>query len=98
MTTCLPSVRPPVPEEHWGRFCINGQLLQGYTIQTPEPLEPDKEAVDALLSCLDDMDICGDTLDSPTEQQAPVPTDTAPEKAPAQKTIHPKQKKQSPTR
>lgn len=58
-------IAPPIPRDQAGRFCVNGVLLPGYTIE--RPMEPSKEAVDELLSLLED----GET----PEQEAPVPED-----------------------
>lgn len=48
---------PPIPDKFKNIFRINGSLLPGYTIAPPEKMEPDKDAVDALLDCLGDEDI-----------------------------------------
>ena len=37
-------------------FSINGCLAPGYTLAPPDKEEPDKQAVDDLLACLDDSD------------------------------------------
>lgn len=56
---------PPIPRDQAGRFCVNGVLLPGYTVE--RPMEPSKEAVDELLSLLEDGEA--------PEQEAPVPED-----------------------
>lgn len=48
---------PPIPQEHKERFSINGQLMPGYTVEAPESDRPDQGQVDALLNCLDDIDM-----------------------------------------
>ncbi len=86
---------PPIPENQKRMFSVNGHLLPGYTLAPPERAEPDKEAVNALLSCLDDGDIEATSADS---QPEPPPAATPPKKIPAKKPIHPKQKKSAPVR
>lgn len=53
-------ISPPIPKEDKKRFCFNGILLPGYTVESPELLEPDKAEVDDLLSFLEDEDIGGE--------------------------------------
>lgn len=62
-------ISPPIPKEHEKRFCINGVLLPGYTVESPELLEPDKEQVDDLLSLLLDEDIGGEAPELPPDPQ-----------------------------
>lgn len=47
---------PPIPNECKRMFSINGCLAPGYTLAPPDKEEPDKQAVDDLLACLDDSD------------------------------------------
>lgn len=62
---CFETLSPPVPESVKSLFCVNGQLLQGYSVtkdgpaaeMSPEQLKPDDKAVEALLTCLDDNDL-----------------------------------------
>lgn len=61
---------PPIPKEQEGYFCVNGILLPGYTIESPELLEPDKDHVDDLLSLLSDMDIDGEAQEQLSAPQA----------------------------
>lgn len=58
---------PPVPDNHKRMFSVNGHLLPGYTLAPPERTEPDKAAVDVLLSCLEAADI------TPAQTAAPEP-------------------------
>ena len=58
---------PPVPADARQRFCVNGVLLPGYTVEAPIPPRPD---VDELLSLLEDGDM--DALPQP-EEPAPPP-------------------------
>ena len=50
-------VSPPIPKADQKRFCVNGVLLPGYTVETPVRTEPDEAAVDDLLECLFEEDI-----------------------------------------
>lgn len=50
-------ISPPIPEEHKRRFFINGQLMRGYTVEVKESERPDAEQVNALLDCLDELDV-----------------------------------------
>lgn len=45
---------PPIPETDRQRFCVNGVLLPGYTVQAP--LTPDAATVADLLACLNFQD------------------------------------------
>lgn len=63
-------ISPPIPEEHQKRFYVNGVLLPGYTVETPELLEPDKGQVDDLLSFLIDEDISNKAPEQPPAPQA----------------------------
>lgn len=76
---------PPIPAEHKSRFSINGQLMQGYTVAAKEREHPDQGQVDALLDCLDDVDM----LEVPT---------LVPKKQHPQKEKHTIKKKHSLTR
>ena len=56
-------VSPPIPPDQKGRFCVNGVLLPGYTVETPE--RTPQEVADSLLSLLEDDDL-------PREQEEPI--------------------------
>ena len=58
-------IAPPIPADARKRFCVNGVLLPGYTVDVPAPPPPN---VDELLSLLEDGDM--DALPQPEE---PVP-------------------------
>lgn len=58
-------ISPPIPADARKRFCVNGVLLPGYTVDVPAPPPPN---VDELLSLLEDGDM--DALPQPEE---PVP-------------------------
>ena len=76
-------ISPPIPEEHKKRFFVNGVLLPGYTVETPQLTQPDPNTVDDLLSYLDDDDM-------PSFQQPEEPPAPAPSKAAAKKKSAPK--------
>lgn len=72
-------ISPPIPADARQRFCVNGVLLPGYTVDAPTPPPPD---VDELLSLLEDGDM--DVLPQPEEPApppAPPPRRQAPKKA-----------------
>lgn len=50
------TVSPPIPKEVKEMFCVNGQLLQGYTMAHPEAKKKEITVAD-LLDCLEDGDI-----------------------------------------
>lgn len=52
---------PPIPKDQAGRFCVNGSLLPGYTVEQSRA-----ETVDALLDCLEDEDL---PPDEPVRQE-----------------------------
>lgn len=67
-------IAPPIPEEHQKRFFVNGVLLPGYTVDTPELTRPDEKNVDNLLSLLEDEDIIsGPPLEEPAPAEQPAP-------------------------
>lgn len=82
------TLSPPVPESVKALFCVNGQLLQGYSIMCQEkehsavdvPLEPDPKAVDALLECLEDDDL-PPTAPEATQKKAAEPINPPAKKA-----------------
>lgn len=47
-------ISPPIPAEHEKRFCVNGVLLPGYTMEAPK--RTPQEVADELLGFLDDED------------------------------------------
>lgn len=48
-------ISPPIPQDQKGRFCVNGVLLPGYTVEVPE--RTPQEVADDLLSLLEDGDL-----------------------------------------
>lgn len=88
---------PPIPKEHCRRFCVNGLLLPGYAVDSPEVIAPDESAVEELLGFLNDGDLPGDSQETQIAQQP----ETSPEeiwsrhRKQRQETV---QNKQAPTR
>lgn len=72
-------ISPPIPEDAKRRFCVNGVLLPGYTVDAPTPPPPD---VDELLSLLEDGDM-GVLVqpEEPAPSPAPPPRRQSPKKA-----------------
>lgn len=68
------AVSPPIPKEVKEMFCVNGQLLQGYTVARPKAKEKEVSVAD-LLECLGEEDI------SP-KQLTPVPSQSIQNKEP----------------
>lgn len=50
------SVSPPIPKEVKEMYCVNGQLLQGYTMARPQVKKKEVSVAD-LLDCLEEGDI-----------------------------------------
>lgn len=61
------SVSPPVPMEAKALFCVNGQLLQGYSVLRAPPAR-EEVTVNDLLNCLDEADM---EVSPPPEQAVP---------------------------
>lgn len=62
-------ISPPIPEKDKKHFCINGTLMPGYTIESPERLEPDNKEMEDLLSFLSDEDISDEAPELPPDPQ-----------------------------
>lgn len=77
-------ISPPIPENEQKRFCINGVLLPGYTVEAPVPDRPDEKNVEDLLSLLEDGDM--DALPQPEE---PAPSPALPSRRQAPKKTRP---------
>lgn len=96
---CFESLSPPVPAETKELFCVNGQLLQGYSLQ---PLVPQKEKVtlEDLLDCLEDGDMAGLSEAQPVSSgPAPLPEEKPPAGPPLSSSIQaqtPDRQKQEP--
>ena len=87
---CFSSLSPPIPMEAKELFCVNGQLLQGYSLM---PAAPEKETVtlDDLLECLEDGEAAREAPErpapAPEAPQPPVQRLPAPKRAPAKAPI-----------
>ncbi len=69
---CFESLSPPIPAEAKELFCVNGQLLQGYSLARPVP-KRERVTLDDLLECLED----GDLVEAaPMAVEAPPPAAT----------------------
>ena len=77
--SCFEDLSPPVPAEAKDLFCVNGQLLQGYSLMPPSP-QKEPVTLEALLDCLEDSDLAA----APPEKDAsPEPEPLPEEKQPA---------------
>lgn len=90
-------ISPPIPKEHRQRFCVNGVLLPGYTVDGPEALAPDESTVEELLGFLSDGDLPGESQDAQTVQRQETPPEEiwSRHRGKRQETV---QKKQAPAR
>lgn len=66
-------ISPPIPEEHQKRFFVNGVLLPGYTVDSPEQYAPDEGTVENLLAFIDGSDLSHDSQDALPAQPAETP-------------------------
>ena len=57
-------ISPPIPQDQKGRFCVNGVLLPGYTVEAPE--RTPQEVADDLLSLLEEDDLPDPQEEGPT--------------------------------
>ena len=77
--SCFEALSPPVPAEAKDLFCVNGQLLQGYSLMPPSP-QKEPVTLETLLDCLED----GDLVAAPPEKDAaPEPEPLLEEEQPA---------------
>ena len=67
---------PPIPPEAKMFFCVNGQLLQGYTMAPKERTTQD--VADDLLGLLDDGDLMPPAVDPAKSPVQPAPVSSAP--------------------
>lgn len=84
------TLSPPVPKEAKHLFCVNGQVLQGYSIMRPAP-KKEKVTLDDLLDCLEDQDLD----DIPLEQATPIGA-KAPVKPPGERPNEPPKGQKAP--
>lgn len=82
---------PPVPPDQKGRFCVNGVLLPGYTVEATR-----EEKVSNLLELLteDDLADCGEAAGSPSTPLEPFKAKMPKKSAPAKD----RKRKRVPTR
>lgn len=92
------AISPPIPKDQERRFCVNGVLLPGYTVESPELLEPDKAQVEDLLSLLSDEDIGGKVPEPASESQSEAKTPEAVWSKNHQRRQRPGKTKQTPAR
>lgn len=62
-------ISPPIPEADRRRFCVNGVLLPGYTVENPDAMKPDEAAVDKLLALVSDDELSGGAALQPKPPQ-----------------------------
>ena len=72
--SCFEDLSPPVPAEAKDLFCVNGQLLQGYSLMPPSP-QKEPVTLEALLDCLEDSDLAA----APPEKDASPELESLPE-------------------
>ena len=78
---CFESLSPPIPAEAKELFCVNGQLLQGYSLQPPVP-QKDKVTLEDLLNCLEDGDMAGPSEAQPVSGEPAPPAEEKPQAGP----------------
>ena len=78
---CFESLSPPIPTEAKELFCVNGQLLQGYSLQPPVP-QKDKVTLEDLLNCLEDSDMAGPSEAQPVSGESALPAEEKPHAGP----------------
>lgn len=89
-------VSPPIPQEAKVFFCVNGQLLQGYTMAPKE--RATQEIADDLLGLLDDGDLISTTAPPPTKSPTPSVSSPKTQADGSKKSSAPKKKQTIPTR
>ena len=75
---CFESLSPPIPAEAKALFCVNGQLLQGYSLQPPVP-QKDKVTLEDLLNCLEDGDMAVPSEARPISGEPAPPAEEKPQ-------------------
>lgn len=70
-SACFDALSPPVPEAVKSLFCVNGQLLQGYSVARPGIKKKKEATVDDLLAYLEGGDA------TPALEQSPSPPEQA---------------------
>lgn len=97
---CFESLSPPIPAEAKELFCVNGQLLQGYSLMPATP-QKEKVTLEDLLDCLEDGDMAGPSEAQPVSNVlAPAseerPSAEPPRQAPVQAQMPDRQKQEPP--
>ena len=88
-------ISPPIPQEAKTLFCVNGQLLQGYTMA---PKERDRQEIaDDLLGLLDDSDLIAPAA-IPIKSPEPPASAAKAKKGVPKKDLTPKKKQPTPAR
>ena len=62
-------------------FCLNGQLLQGYSLQPPVP-QKEKVTLEDLLNCLEDGDMAVPSEAQPVSGEPAPPAEEKPQAGP----------------
>ena len=78
---CFESLSPPIPAEAKELFCVNGQLLQGYSLQPPVP-QKEKVTLEDLLNCLEDDDMAIPSEAQPISGEPAPPAEEKPQAGP----------------
>ena len=78
---CFESLSPPIPAEAKELFCVNGQLLQGYSLQPPVP-QKEKVTLEDLLNCLEDGDMAVPSEAQPVSGEPAPPAEEKPQAGP----------------
>ena len=76
-------ISPPIPAEEKRRFCVNGVLLPGYTVEVTMD-----QAVSDLLAMVEDDDLAVLAQDTPPEAPVPQGRKEAPVKKPTHSKLH----------
>lgn len=82
---CFESLSPPIPAEAKELFCVNGQLLQGYSLMPATP-QKEKVTLEDLLDCLEDGDMAGPLEAQPVSGAPAPPAEDQPPAAPKEQT------------
>ena len=76
-------ISPPIPAEEKRRFCVNGVLLPGYTVEITMD-----QAVSDLLAMVEDDDLAALAQDTPPKTPVPENRKEAPAKKPPRSKLH----------
>ena len=76
-------ISPPIPAEEKRRFCVNGVLLPGYTVEITMD-----QAVSDLLAMVEDDDLAALAQDTPPKTPVPENRKDAPAKKPPRSKLH----------